>query len=258
MLSLYPSHTRLFIWPTRLLYFGLSQYLAAHSYATAALHIGVYQPFKIKIGNGNWQSCRCAFIPTGIKHELDFGRGIHAKLFIERDSADFLYFKRRFPYAEKSITLFQDADLLEKFLWLYEENPDKKQIEQFLDQLLICDESLDLKLDMRVQSALDLICNAPERNFSSDYLAAHIALSESRFLHLFKENIHVPYRRFRTWKRLFLAVEHLNRSDNMTYAALEAGFCDASHFSHCFRDTFGVNPGFVLKGIERFEVKSNP
>jgi len=66
-------------------------------------------------------------------------------------------------------------------------------------------------------------------------------LSPSRFLHLFKENTDVPYRRFRAWKRLFLAVEHLNASDNMTFAALEAGFSDATHFSHSFRDAFGVS-----------------
>jgi AraC-like DNA-binding protein len=40
----------------------------------------------------------------------------------------------------------------------------------------------------------------------------------------------------------------------MTRAALDAGFADATHFSHSFRDTFGVNPAPVFRKIGRFEV----
>jgi len=55
-----------------------------------------------------------------------------------------------------------------------------------------------------------------------------------------------PYRRFRAWKLLFLALENLNATDNMTIA----GFADKAHFSH----SFGVNPAYVFRGINRFEV----
>lgn len=255
MFLTYPCHTRLFIWPGRLLYFGLSQHLKPHAYATCALHVGLYQPFQIKIENGGWQSCRCAIIPAGVKHELHFENGIHGKLFIERDHADFLYFKRRFPYSEHSVKLFEEDELLKQLLWVYEENPARDRIKSCLDSLLNCDGTLDLSLDARVQKVIALIRDEPDRNFSQDYLAQINDLSASRFLHLFKQNTDVPYRRFRAWKRLYLAVEHLNQSDNMTHAAMEAGFSDATHFSHSFSDTFGVNPRFVFRGIDRFEIK---
>jgi transcriptional regulator GlxA family with amidase domain len=32
-----------------------------------------------------------------------------------------------------------------------------------------------------------------------------------------------------------------------------SGFADATHYSHAFRDTFGVNPAPVFRKIERFE-----
>jgi AraC-like DNA-binding protein len=38
----------------------------------------------------------------------------------------------------------------------------------------------------------------------------------------------------------------------MTLAALDSGFADATHFSHAFRDTFGVNAP-VFRKIERFD-----
>ncbi len=254
MLKLYPAYMRLFIWRSRSLYFGPSVHLDAHSYATVVLHVGIYRPFRIKIADGAWQSCRCAIVPAGTRHELDFEGGIHGKLFIERDSSDFLYFKRRFPYPERSPLFFQDDELIEQLCWLYEMDSDKAVIESGLDNLFRYDGELDLVLDPRIQTAIDLICAEPDRNFSLEYLADRADLSPSRFLHLFKAHTDVPYRRFRTWKRLFLALENLNAVDNMTIAALNAGFADSTHFSHCFRDNFGINPAYVFRGINRFEV----
>ncbi|MGZ5028654.1 MAG: helix-turn-helix domain-containing protein [Methylobacter sp.] len=254
MPKLYPAYMRLFIWRGRSLYFGPPVHLAAHAYATVALHVGIYRPFRIKLANGAWQSCRCAIVPAGIRHELDFQGGIHGKLFIERDGSDFLYFKRRFAYNEQSVYLFQDNELIEQLLEIYELDPDKAVIENCLDDLLKCDGALNLVLDPRVQTTIDLIREEPDYNYSKEYLADRADLSPSRFLHLFKENTDTPYRRFRTWKRLFLAMESLNTVDNMTIAALDAGVSDAAHFSHSFRDTFGINPAYVFRGINRFEV----
>lgn len=254
MLKLYPAYMRLFIWRGRSLYFGPSVHLNAHAYATVALHVGIYRPFRIKIANGAWQSCRCAIVPAGTQHELDFQGGVHGKLFIERDSADFLYFKRRFACSEQALSLFQDDELIEQLRWIYEMDPGKAVIEHCLDNLLGCDGELNLALDPRVKNAIDLICEEPDCNFSQEYLAEMADLSPSRFLHLFKQHTDVPYRRFRTWKRLFLALDSLNATDNMTIAALDAGFADATHFSHSFRDTFGINPAYVFRGIHRFEV----
>ncbi len=254
MLKLYPAYMRLFIWRGRSLYFGPSVHLNAHAYATVALHVGVYRPFRIKIASGAWQSCRCAIVPAGIQHELDFDGGIHGKIFIERDSSDFLYFKRRFAWSEQAPVLFHDDELVGQLRWIYELDPDKTVIESCLDKLLQCDGELSLELDPRVQTAIDLICEEPDCNFSQQYLADRADLSPSRFLHLFKEHTDVPYRRFRTWKRLFLALDSLNAVDNMTVAALDAGFADAAHFSHSFRDNFGINPAYVFRGINRFEV----
>lgn len=254
MLKLYPAYMRLFIWRERSLYFGPSVQLDAHAYATVALHVGIYRPFRVRIGSGAWQHCRCAIVPAGIRHELDFEGGVHGKLFIERDSSDFLYFQRRFCCTGEAMVLFEDEELVEQLRWIYELDPAKAVIENCLDDLLRRDGELNLIVDPRVQSAIDLICGEPDRNFSQEYLANMADLSPSRFLHLFKQHIDVPYRRFRTWKRLFLALNSLNAVDNMTIAALDAGFSDASHFSHSFRETFGINPAYVFRGINRFDV----
>lgn len=253
MLKPFPSCARLFLWASRALYFGSTQHLAMHSHAGVALHVGVYRPFRLKLVGGEWQTCRCAVIPAGLAHELDFAGGIHGKFFVERDSVDFLYFTARFPYDSEKAMVFYDEDLVQCLRGLYEDNPCKEQVDQQLTRLLGADGQLSFSLEPRIQKAIELICSEPDYNFSKEQLAAMACLSPSRFLHLFKAQAGVPYRQFRTWKRLFLAMECLHRNDNMTEAALLAGFSDATHFSHSFRETFGVKPSFVFKHIERFE-----
>lgn len=254
MLNLYPSHLRLFVWKSRVLYFGPSPPLSSHLYGTVALHVGVYRPFRIRIANRKPVTCRCAIVPPNTKHELDFSGGIHGKLFVERDSTDFPYFQQRFSYQEPFGSFFQEEETLNSFRWIYEEDPEKAAVEACLDRLMKDRGPLQYTIDPRIQSIIDLIRDEPDMNFSQEHLATLVNLSPSRLLHLFKQHTSVSYRRFRMWKRLRLAVEQFNRTDNMTRVALDSGFADATHFSHCFRDTFGVNPAFVFRGIKRFEV----
>lgn len=71
-------------------------------------------------------------------------------------------------------------------------------------------------------------------------------LSESRFLHLFKENTGITYRRFQLWNKLMLAGKHILSGMNLTTAAHEAGFADSAHLSRTFKETFGALPKNII------------
>jgi len=221
------------------------------------MHVGLYRPFTIKIHGQKPVTCRCAIVPPNITHEVDFEGSTDGKLFIERDSDDFLYFKQRFPFIDGQITYFQEDEVIECFKWIYEENAKKSDIKQALDDLLLYGQgSLSTNIDPRVEKIINLTKSEPDRNFSQEFLAENIGLSVSRFLHLFKENIGLPYRRFRIWKRLAYATAYMNETDNMSRSALDAGFADVTHFSHRYKETYGVNPALVFKHLTRFEVTS--
>lgn len=151
-----------------------------------------------------------------------------------------------------AVTDLNDPEIVELFRWIFEDDPQQEAVERRLDRLLGPGPE-ETHLDPRIQNIVELIRNEPDRNYSQGELAASLGLSPSRLLHLFSEQLGVPYRRFRMWKRLMLSFELLHTQDNMTLAALDSGFADATHFSHAFRDTFGVNPAPVFRKIERFD-----
>lgn len=244
----------LFLWPNRTLFFGPLQHLQFHAMGTVAINTGLYQPFQMKPFNGSYQSFRCALIPAGCKHELNAGGNIVACLLIEKNSPDFARFNTQLPWQASTITRLPDTQWVSCFQKIYEEKLSKEEINKLINQLLDTDDTAINIVDPRIDSILHTIKTDPGNDFSQDYLAASVGLSASRFRHLFKEYSDIPYRRYRMWRRLISAMETLHKIDNLTYAALEAGFTDSAHFNRCFRDTLGVNPSLVFRNLDRFEI----
>ncbi len=77
-------------------------------------------------------------------------------------------------------------------------------------------------------------------NWRASEVAANLALSESRFLHLFSQGLGVPWRPYLLWCRMTCAVRAILNGQSATDAAHLAGFSDSAHLSRTFRQTFGM------------------
>lgn len=96
------------------------------------------------------------------------------------------------------------------------------------------------KIDRRVLRVLSFLGD-PEVGEMTLSEAADIAcLSESRFSHLFVEEVGLPFRTFLLWRRMSRAVSLLSSGNSLTEAAHDAGFADSAHFSRTFLRMFGL------------------
>ena len=100
--------------------------------------------------------------------------------------------------------------------------------------------------DARIQSLLTELdqclqgdCIKPS-NWRASEVASQLALSESRFLHLFKEELGIPWRPYILWRRMMCAIQALINNKSATDAAHVAGFSDSAHLSRTFRNNFGM------------------
>ncbi|OHU86258.1 MULTISPECIES: AraC family transcriptional regulator [Pseudoalteromonas] len=112
-------------------------------------------------------------------------------------------------------------------------------------------------LDPRIATLLNQLnqcfnhdCLKPERWLAKD-IAQSLELSESRFLHLFKENMQLPWRPYLLWRRLICAIQSLSRGDSATHAAHIAGFADSAHLSRTFKKQFGITLRRALTCVEK-------
>lgn len=77
-------------------------------------------------------------------------------------------------------------------------------------------------------------------------LAKQVGLSESRFLHRFRDHTGLPLRPYLRWRRLLTAMTQVMSGHSLTDAAVAAGFADAAHFTRTFRLHFGIAPKTLL------------
>lgn len=95
-------------------------------------------------------------------------------------------------------------------------------------------------VDPRIGRVLDWL-GQEGRDAATVAEAAGIAcLSESRFSHVFVEQVGLPFRTFLLWRRLMRAVEHVAAGQSLTEAAHAAEFADSAHFSRTFQRMFGL------------------
>ncbi|WP_462155350.1 helix-turn-helix transcriptional regulator [Pseudoalteromonas piscicida] len=109
-------------------------------------------------------------------------------------------------------------------------------------------------LDPRIGSVLtqlDACFNAQTclkpNHFSANTIAESLYLSPSRFLHLFTEQVGIAWRPYVLWRRLFCSVVAIQQGNNLTQAAMLAGFADSAHLSRTFKRQFGITPTEALK-----------
>lgn len=95
------------------------------------------------------------------------------------------------------------------------------------------------QLQQRLDACFQGDCLKPERWRAAD-VAADLALSEGRFLHLFRQQMGIAWRPWLLWRRLLCAVMVLRQGGIATDAAYVAGFSDSAHLSRTFRNTFGL------------------
>lgn len=107
--------------------------------------------------------------------------------------------------------------------------------------------------DLRINQALAYLDKNRERIVSLEEIAEQVHLSPSRFLHLFKIQTGISYRRAQNWNRLQLALES-GMQGNLTEMAHAAGFSDSAHFSRSFKENFGFSPKEVLKNSHFIQV----
>lgn len=108
-----------------------------------------------------------------------------------------------------------------------------------------CEEQNHYK-DERIKKAIKYLEGNFDRVVSLKEIAEICFLSESRFLHLFKENTGITFRKVQQWNKVSKSFSML-REQSLTETAHQFGFTDSAHYSKVFKETFGFNPKFIQK-----------
>ncbi len=248
------------LWKDMLLFYGsLPKQVLLHQHPVIQLIISTEDAFMKKNENGEWEPYTSLMVAPNVAHECDavgkklFSLNIDPESSIGnhilqskiKDQSFRILSKEEFDYFNFSTveSLIEKEDFMELYEFIqsfFYQNDNNKKVAKHIDERII-----------RVR---DYIRNNIHNRIETRELCELTFLSESRLLHLFKEEMGLPVRNYILWIRIKLAIELVFDGHNLTYAAHEAGFSDSSHMSKTFVKSIGLNPAELLKNSKFIQV----
>ncbi len=241
-----------------LLIAGSEGVVPSHSHHAIQVVITIDGEAGIGEPGRDWRSGRGIIVPPNVVHSYS-GQGAYgAMLFVDPDSIEGIWL--RSTIANK-ITIVPDsrvipaAHALRRFCESPLESMDVGALVRYFVESLSAGVPPARHPDPRMTKVLDMIASSEDLRLSLEQVAASVFLSPSRFQHLFKQQLGLPFRRYMLWRKVTRAMVAIARERTLAAAAQTSGFADAAHLTRTFHQMFGLPPSVLMQG-ELFVVPS--
>lgn len=255
------SGSLLYLFDHRFLFLGKLQDNTEHKHHAVQLIVGLDGPITLKFNN-TVISCHCVLIASDTRHQINGSQTTQLHLLIDNESITAKKIGEKY-FQEVNVNIFNESharQLLKRADFF--DGPAMTCSDAFfrVNELLgtLVDLQSDIKKshDPRIQSALEKLQQSSLENITAADIAGQVCLSESRFIHLFSEEVGIPLRKYILWLRINRAIQDTMSGMSLTEAAYSAGFSDSAHLSRTFRNMFGLTLSEILKNSRFVQVFS--
>ena len=109
--------------------------------------------------------------------------------------------------------------------------------------------------DERIRTAMKFIRAKSTEKVTCQNVADAVHLSQSRFSHLFREQVGMTFAAYLIYQRILYVYTRMLRGTSITEAALEAGFSSSAHFADVNRRVFGISASTITQDLEFIKVQ---
>ncbi len=185
--------------------------------------------------------CRGICIDSNVEHTIKVcSQGMIIFLFDETSS---LAFQLKDKYLNGKNFSIIDEDIVDDVVNIWRSNVDNsKEIDKLI--LLACGLNMSSmqEYDQRIVTVLERIEKAEGiYKDTIEELCDEVHLSQSRLSHLFKEQVGVSLTGFLVFEKMRKTCDYVMMGENLTDAAVRAGFYSSSHFSATCKRMFGLS-----------------
>ena len=229
-----------------------------HSHHAIQIVIATEGDVGIKGARGDWRTAGGVIVRQDTEHSYDQRGAIGAMLFVDPESHEGAWLQSALT---DDITLIPESRLsacapaLRTFCEAPLEGMDIGDLIRHCVQSLCAGAPPSRRLDDRVTRVLAAVRASDDLRISLEDAAAMAFLSPSRFAHLFKQQVGLPFRRYMLWRKLTRAMLAIGRERTIAAAAHASDFADAAHLTRTFYQMFGIPPSVMMRGAF-FEIAS--
>jgi AraC family transcriptional regulator len=257
-----PSWTispRWYLWDGGFIVIGRSEGIVpAHSHHAIQIVITMTGEAGICAAGEEWRSGRGIIVPPDIEHSYAGQGALGAMIFIDPESTEGTWLGSTIGHRMTIVPetrVAPAAQALRTFCESAFASMDVGELVRAMVESLCAGAAPARQQDPRIRKVLDMIAASEDLRISLESAAAGVFLSPSRFQHLFKQQVGLPFRRYMLWRKVTRAMVAIARERTLSAAAQTSDFADAAHLTRTFHQMFGLPPSLLMQG-ELFVVRS--
>lgn len=223
----------------------------AHAHHAIQIVIALDGTAAICGSDGQWHEARGLVVRPDAEHSFDCNGALGVMLFVDPESSEGAWLSTSL---RRDITIVPDTRLdsmvleLRTFAEQPDESPDIAALIRRCIQGLRPGLAPARRLDARVTTVIDAIRASDDLRMSLEQAADKACLSSTRFAHLFKEQVGLPFSRYMLWRKLTRAMVAVASEGTIAAAAHAADFADAAHLTRTFYQMVGMAPSVLMRG----------
>jgi AraC-like DNA-binding protein len=223
----------------------------AHAHHAIQIVIALDGCMAISGSNGEWRETRGIVVRPDAEHSFDCNGAFGVMVFVDPESSEGAWLSTSLRH---DITIVADArlDSIVPELRPFAEQPDEPADIGSLVRRCVHGLKPGLapsrRLDSRVTTVLEAIRGSDDLRMSLDQAANTACLSATRFAHLFKDQVGLPFSRYMLWRKLTRAMVAIASERTIAAAAHAADFADAAHLTRTFYQMVGMAPSVLMRG----------
>lgn len=222
-----------------------------HSHHAIQIVISLDTPVAIRAHEETWREGRGFVVPPDIVHAFNCNGAFGAMIFVDPESNEGTWLRSALRQEIAIVPVERLASPVEE-LRRFTGQP----FESLETGALIrhCVHSLSpgappmRHLDPRVTTVLNRIQASDDLRISLAAAAGMAFLSPSRFAHLFRDQVGLPFSRYMLWRKLTRAMLAIGSERTIADAAHAADFADAAHLTRTFYQMVGMAPSALMRG----------
>jgi AraC-like DNA-binding protein len=250
--STWSGTARWYLWDGGFFALGRSEGIVqTHAHHAIQIVISLDVPVGAAEGEEAWRFGHGLIVMPDVVHRYDANGAMGAMLFVDPESVEGRWL--RTTVAENLFIVPEGrtvsaAAALRTFVERPLEAMDIRALVRHTVATLCAGAPPARRLDERVTRVLDAIRASDDLRLPLETAAASVSLSPSRFQHLFKQQVGLPFRRYMLWRKLTRAMVAIGRERTLTAAAQASDFSDAAHLTRTFQQMFGIPPSVMMRG----------
>lgn len=249
---------RWYLWDGGFLTLGRSTGIVPpHAHHAIQVTIGLDGPIGLKHADDPWRRVPGGMVAADAPHQLDTMGSLLAVLLVDPETHEGRWLARsiRAPVVEIPPERLESA--VPALRAVAEEPVDAPEAARLIHSVvraLCAGPPPSHAPDARIVRALEAIRRMDTARASLDEVARAVFLSPSRFAHLFRDEVGLPFRRYLLWRRLTRAMVAVGRGSTLSAAAHASGFADSAHLTRTCYQMLGQPPSVLMKPGEFYEI----